>query len=79
MVLSDNAPTRRLFGRAARLTDPAPENIAEAIRGALEQYEWLESASREVREQYRAAWQELGDQAIAMIDEASRRRIPSAV
>ncbi|MEX2123397.1 MAG: glycosyltransferase [Woeseia sp.] len=57
MVLSDNPATREIFGPAAVLTDSRPDEIARALRTALEQRERLEASAREVREAYRARWQ----------------------
>ena len=57
LVLSDNPPTRHLFGRAAVLTTNDPEDIANALRTALEQCDQLSANAAEVREAYRADWQ----------------------
>jgi glycosyltransferase involved in cell wall biosynthesis len=57
MVLSDNPPTREIFGRVAVLTSNEPENIANALRAALEQRDKLAANAPEVREAFRARWQ----------------------
>jgi glycosyltransferase involved in cell wall biosynthesis len=57
MVLSDNPPTREIFGRVAVLTSNEPENIANALRTALEQSDQLAANAVEVREAFRARWQ----------------------
>ena len=57
MVLSDNPPTREIFGPAAVLTGSAPDEIESALRAALEQRERLEANARELRETFRARWQ----------------------
>jgi glycosyltransferase involved in cell wall biosynthesis len=57
MVLSDNPPTREIFGRAAVLTGSGADEIEKALRTALEQRERLEASARGVREAFRARWQ----------------------
>jgi glycosyltransferase involved in cell wall biosynthesis len=57
LVLSDNPPTREIFGAAAVLTGSGPDEIASALRTALEQRERLEANARDVREAFRARWQ----------------------
>jgi glycosyltransferase involved in cell wall biosynthesis len=61
MVLSDNPPTREIFGSAAVLTGNEPESIAAALRTALEQRNQLAADAREVREEFRARWQTQAD------------------
>ena len=75
LVLSDNPPTREIFGRAAVLTGSAPEEIAKALREALGRRESLEAGAREVRDAYRVGWQ---PQAAATWD-AIRERAEAAV
>jgi glycosyltransferase involved in cell wall biosynthesis len=57
MVLSDNPPTREIFRPAAVLTGSRPDEIARALRSALEERERLEANASELREAYRARWQ----------------------
>jgi glycosyltransferase involved in cell wall biosynthesis len=57
MVLSDNPPTREIFGRAAVLTGSEPDEIATALRTALEQHERIAAGAREVRDEFPARWQ----------------------
>jgi glycosyltransferase involved in cell wall biosynthesis len=57
LVLSDNPPTREIFGAAAVLTSSGPDEIARALRTALEQRERLEANARDVRDAFRARWQ----------------------
>ena len=57
LVLSDNPPTREIFGPAAILTRSAPEEIESALRAALEQRDRLEANARELRKTFRARWQ----------------------
>jgi glycosyltransferase involved in cell wall biosynthesis len=57
LVLSDNPATREIFGRAAVLTSNEPEDIANALRTALEQGDELAANAAEVRETFRAQWQ----------------------
>jgi glycosyltransferase involved in cell wall biosynthesis len=57
MVLSDNPPTREIFGPAAVLTGSGPDEIARALHTALEQRERLAANAREVREAFHARWQ----------------------
>ena len=57
MVLSDNPATREIFGPAAVLTGSAPDEIAAALRDALEQREQLAAKARELRQSFPARWQ----------------------
>ena len=57
MVLSDNPPTRDLFGPAAILTGPRPDEIAAAVRAAFAGRERLADEARRLRETYRTGWQ----------------------
>jgi glycosyltransferase involved in cell wall biosynthesis len=57
LVLSDNAPTREIFGRVAVLTSNEPENIAIALRTALEQRDRLAANATKEREAFSARWQ----------------------
>jgi glycosyltransferase involved in cell wall biosynthesis len=57
MVLSDNRPTREIFGRAAVLTSNEPDRIATALRTALDQRDQLAANAREVQKAFRAGWQ----------------------
>lgn len=57
MVLSNNPPTRDLFGAAAVLANNDTDGIARALRSALEQRDSLETRAREARETFRAKWQ----------------------
>jgi hypothetical protein len=56
-VLSDNPPTREIVGPVAVLTGSAPDEIAKALRTALEQRARLEANAHELREAYRVRWQ----------------------
>lgn len=56
MVLSDGPATRRVFGRAAMLTDNTPESIASAIRAAVAQREPLAANARALRKGYSGPW-----------------------
>jgi hypothetical protein len=56
MILSDNPPTRDIFGSAAILTGPEPGEIARAVRAALEQREQLAANARRLREAFPARW-----------------------
>lgn len=56
LVLSDNPPTREIFGPAAVLTGSRPVEIAKALRTALEQREQLAASARAVRKAYGATW-----------------------
>jgi glycosyltransferase involved in cell wall biosynthesis len=57
LVLSDNPPTREIFEPVAVLTGSAPDEIAKALRTALEQRARLEANALELREAYRVRWQ----------------------
>jgi glycosyltransferase involved in cell wall biosynthesis len=57
MVLSDNPPTRELFGEAAVLTAIDPRSIADALRAALDQQSLMQTRAREAREAFRSRWQ----------------------
>jgi glycosyltransferase involved in cell wall biosynthesis len=73
MVLSDNPPTRRLFGAAAVFTQSDAVSIAQAIRAALEQRGDLERRAREGRESFRAQWRSQADAVLADIRAAGGR------
>jgi glycosyltransferase involved in cell wall biosynthesis len=57
MILSDNPPTRDIFGPAAILTGPEPDDIATAVRAALQQHEQLAANAHRLRETFRTNWQ----------------------
>jgi glycosyltransferase involved in cell wall biosynthesis len=57
MVLSDNPPTREIFGSAAVLTSNEPDSIVAALHMALAQRHQLAANARDVREAFRARWQ----------------------
>ena len=57
LVLSDNPATREIFGRVAVLTSNEPEDIANALRTALEQCDQLAANAAEEREAFRRRWQ----------------------
>jgi glycosyltransferase involved in cell wall biosynthesis len=57
MVLSDNAPTRDLFGTSAILTESNPGSIAEALCAALEKRELLQVKARDARDAFRPRWE----------------------
>ena len=61
MVLSDNPATRDLFGSAAVLTGDSPEEIAAALRQAIEERERLESNASKLQESFRTHWQAEAD------------------
>lgn len=57
MILSDNPATRDIFGPAAVLTGSSPEEIATAVRKAIEDCERLEANAKKLRETYPVRWQ----------------------
>jgi glycosyltransferase involved in cell wall biosynthesis len=57
MVLSDNPPTREIFGPAAVLTGHQPAEIAAALHQALAGRTQLEARARALRESYRTRWE----------------------
>ena len=57
MVLSDNRPTREIFGSVAVLTGSYSREIASAIRQALESREQLEANTAALRNSYSTRWQ----------------------
>jgi glycosyltransferase involved in cell wall biosynthesis len=57
LVLSENRATREIFGRVAVLTSNQPDDIANALRTALEHCEELAANAVEEREAFRARWQ----------------------
>jgi glycosyltransferase involved in cell wall biosynthesis len=61
MVLSDNPPTRDLFGHAAVLTGSSPDAIAAALQTAIDDRERLEARARELRASFSARWQAAAD------------------
>lgn len=63
MVLSDNRPTRELFGSAAVLTGNDPEDIRQALQTALIDRDRLQANALELREAFKARWQEQADAA----------------
>lgn len=67
LVLSDNPPTRDLFGRVAVLTSNQPEDIANALRTALRQRGELAANAAKEREAFGTRWQLLSAEAWATI------------
>jgi glycosyltransferase involved in cell wall biosynthesis len=56
LVLSDNPATREIFGPAAVLTGSSPDEIARAVRKALDERERLAASARKLREAFRTRW-----------------------
>ena len=56
MVLSDNPATREIFGPAAILTSGEADDIARAVRTAIEQRDRLEVHARRLRQEYGTPW-----------------------
>lgn len=56
MVLSDNPPTRALFGPAAVLTGSEPASIGSALRSAVDRREELAASAARLRERYASQW-----------------------
>lgn len=56
MVLSDNAPTRSMFGTVAVLTESHPGAITAALRSALARREQLQAAAADLRDTYPGLW-----------------------
>jgi glycosyltransferase involved in cell wall biosynthesis len=69
MVLSDNPPTRELFGPAAELTTADAEDIATAFRRSLAGCDRLEAGALALREAYPRRWQRQADAVRRAIDE----------
>jgi glycosyltransferase involved in cell wall biosynthesis len=69
MVLSDNPPTRELFGPAAELTTADAEQIATAFRRSLAHRERLAAGALDLREDYPRRWQQQADAVRRAIDE----------
>jgi glycosyltransferase involved in cell wall biosynthesis len=61
MVLSNNAPTRELFGPVACLTNNEPADIARAVREAVERRDTLATNARALRDAYTGHWQQHAD------------------
>jgi glycosyltransferase involved in cell wall biosynthesis len=79
MVLSDNPATRDLFGSAAILTGNSPEEIAAALRRAIEERERLESNASELKESFRTRWRVEADTVWRTIEaQAARGRQAAA-
>lgn len=82
LVLSDNPPTRELFGAAAVLTGNSPGEIASAVRRALAERERLAANARELRDAFTKRWPAQASAAwsaiLAGATEASRARIAKA-
>ena len=57
MVLSDNPATRDIFESAAVLTGSNPDEIAAAVRRAIEDCERLGANARQLRETFGLRWQ----------------------
>jgi hypothetical protein len=57
MVLSESPVNRRVFGPAAIFTNDSPEDIAAALRTALDERERLAAGARELRRAYPIRWQ----------------------
>lgn len=62
MVLSDNPPTREIFGPASILTGNRPQEIATALHQALARQTQLEIEARLLRERYRTRWEAQAEQ-----------------
>ena len=60
MVLSDNDPTRALFGPAAVLTGDRPEQIGQALERALARRDELAARARQLRDTFRERWEPQG-------------------
>ena len=61
MVLSDNEPSRALFGKVAILTRSDSISIANAIRAALAQQTHMEATARDIRQAYHSDWKVQAD------------------
>ena len=61
MVLSDNEPSRALFGKVAILTRSDSISISNAIRAALAEQDHLEAAARDARAAYHSDWKVQAD------------------
>jgi len=70
MVLSENPATRDICGPAAVLTGSSPEEIAAAVRRAIEDRERLEASAHQLRESFQVRWE---PQATAVWDSIERR------
>jgi glycosyltransferase involved in cell wall biosynthesis len=57
MVLSDNPATRDIFETAAVLTGSSPDEIAKAMRRAIEDSDRLGTCARQLRETFKLQWQ----------------------
>jgi glycosyltransferase involved in cell wall biosynthesis len=68
MVLSDNPPTRKLFGAAAVLTGSSPEAIAAALRKAIAERERLEAGADQLQAAFPERWQAEADAAWETIE-----------
>ncbi len=78
MVLSDNVPTRALFGDAAVLTGSAPGEIAGAMRAALDRSDALSTAAARLRDRYPADWDVNSAQVQQAIWPSSDRQVQGA-
>jgi glycosyltransferase involved in cell wall biosynthesis len=74
MVLSDNPPTREIFGPASILTGPQPEEIAAALREALARRTHLEAEARKLRENYKVRWEAQAGQVWQSIHDGAAAR-----
>jgi hypothetical protein len=68
MVLSDNTPTRDIFGTAAVMTGSDPEEIAAALRTAISEREQLEAGARALQGTFSIRWQTQADAAWRAIE-----------
>ena len=57
MVLSDNPPTRRIFGSVAVLTDSEAGDIASAIREAVASRDSLAANAESLKKDYPGSWE----------------------
>ncbi len=57
MVLSENPATRDIFGPAAVLTGSSPEEIATAVRRAIEDRDRLEASALQLQKSFQERWQ----------------------
>jgi glycosyltransferase involved in cell wall biosynthesis len=78
MVLSDNPPTREIFGTAAVLTGNGSEEIAAALRQAIGDRERLETAANALRGSYPERWRTQADAVWRAIEEHAGSRKQAA-
>lgn len=69
MVLSDNPPTRALFGPAAVLTGNDPDEIRQALQAALDDRDRLAANAIELRDSFPERWQTQADAAWREIEQ----------